>query len=147
MKRFVASGLLCAAVVLGASACSSDDKTPQEEASTAAAELCTNLNALKADTAKFKALDPATATKDQLKDAYDAVQTDWKKVKESTSALRSAERDAVQTSAENLKKAYEDLPGDTTGKDALTQLQPQIQALDTAVKEAGTSLKCQTSSS
>ncbi|WP_406185044.1 hypothetical protein [Streptomyces sp. NBC_01006] len=143
MKRFVASGLLCAAAVIGASACSSDDDTtPQEAASSASAALCTNLVQLKSDNAALKALNPATATKDQLQSAYDAVQADWKKVKETTSALKSAEKDAVTMAAENLKSAYEGLPGDTTGKDAITQLQPQIQALDTAANEATTSLKC-----
>ncbi|MEU5807138.1 hypothetical protein [Streptomyces sp. NPDC047718] len=142
MKRFVASGLLCAAVVLGASACSNNDTTPQEEATKAAAELCTNLVQLKSDSAALKALNPATATKDQMQKAYDAVQTDWKNVKESKQAMKSAEREAVQSAAENLKKGYEDLPGDTTGKDALTQLQPQIQALDMAVGEAADRHDC-----
>ncbi|MFE6846138.1 hypothetical protein [Streptomyces sp. NPDC057686] len=143
MKRFVASGLLCAAAVLGASACSSDDNaTPEEAASSASAALCTSLVQLKSDNAALKALNPATATKDQLKSAYDAVQADWKKVKESSSALKSAEKEAVTTAAENLKKAYEDLPGDTTGKDAITQLQPQIQALDTAAAQATTANNC-----
>ncbi|MFD5508019.1 hypothetical protein ACFWIB_09620 [Streptomyces sp. NPDC127051] len=143
MKRFVASGLLCTAVVLGASACSSsDDTTPAEAASSASAALCTSLVQLKSDNAALKALNPATATKDQLQSAYDAVQADWKKVKENSSALKSAEKDAVTTAAENLKKAYEDLPGDTTGKDAITQLQPQIQALDTAATQATTANNC-----
>ncbi|OKI29656.1 hypothetical protein CG724_24415 [Streptomyces sp. CB02120-2] len=142
MKRFVASGLLCAAVVLGATACSSDDTTPEEEATKAAAELCTSLTQLKSDNAALKALSPATATKDQMKSAYDAVQTDWQNVKKNTTTLKSAEKSAVTTAAENLKKAYEGLSGDTTGKDALTQLQPQIQALDTAVTEAATTQKC-----
>ncbi|MFE5541873.1 hypothetical protein [Streptomyces sp. NPDC056492] len=143
MKRFVASGLLCAAAVLGASACSSsDDTTPAEAASSASAALCTSLVQLKSDNAALKALNPATATKDQLKSAYDAVQTDWKNVKEHTSALKSAEKDAVTSAAENLKKAYEGLPGDTTGKDAITQLQPQIQALDTAATQATTANNC-----
>ncbi|MEW2416924.1 hypothetical protein AB0953_24785 [Streptomyces sp. NPDC046866] len=144
MKRFVASGLLCAVVAVGASACSSNDKTPEEEATQAAAELCTNLTKLKSDNAALKALNPATATKDQMQQAYEAVQTDWKKVKESRQTMKSAEREAVKDAAENLKKSYDDLPGDTTGKDALTQLQPQIQALDTAVNEAATSLRCRT---
>lgn len=144
MKRFVASGLLCAVVAVGVSACSSNDKTPEEEATQAAAEMCTNLTKLKSDNAALKALNPATATKDQMQQAYEAVQTDWKKVKESRQTMKSAEREAVQDAADNLKKSYDDLPGDTTGKDALTQLQPQIQALDTAVDQAATSLRCRT---
>ncbi len=56
--------------------------------------------------------------------------------------MKDAEREAVQQAAENLKKGYEGLPGDTTGKDALTQLQPQIQQLEDATTTASTGLKC-----
>ncbi|MEU9158837.1 hypothetical protein AB0D29_00920 [Streptomyces sp. NPDC048424] len=142
MKRFPVIGLLCVSVAFGLSACSDDSSSPEEQATEAAADLCTDLTALKADNAKLKALNPATATKDQVKEAYDAVQDDWSGVKENVSKLKDAEKAAVQSAAENLKKGYEDLPGDTTGKDALTQLQPQIQQLDEATTAASTGLKC-----
>ncbi|MFI7352982.1 type IV pili methyl-accepting chemotaxis transducer N-terminal domain-containing protein [Streptomyces avidinii] len=141
MKRFPVIGVLCVGAVLGLSACS-DDSSPAEEASQAAADLCTDLNALKADNAKLKALNPANATKDQVKDAYEAVQKDWENVKENATQLKDAERAAVQSAAENLKKSYQDLPGDTTGKDARTQLQPQIEQLDQATTAAATGLRC-----
>ncbi|MFE5494173.1 hypothetical protein ACFQ8S_07090 [Streptomyces virginiae] len=142
MKRFPVIGVLCLSAVFGLSACSDDSSSPAEEASEASADLCTDLNALKADNAKLKALNPAVATKDQIKDAYDAVQEDWANVKENANKLKDAERSAVQSAAENLKKGYEDLPGDTTGKDALTKLQPQIQQLDEATTAASSGLKC-----
>ncbi|MFJ3976455.1 type IV pili methyl-accepting chemotaxis transducer N-terminal domain-containing protein [Streptomyces sp. NPDC090021] len=141
MKRLPVIGVLCLSAVFGLSACS-DDSSPAEEATEAAADLCTDLNALKADNAKLKALNPAVATKDQIKDAYDAVQQDWENVEENASKMKDAEREAVQSAAENLKKGYEDLPGDTTGQDALTQLQPQIQSLDQAATAATSGLKC-----
>ncbi|MDA5282938.1 hypothetical protein ACWGHM_18945 [Streptomyces sp. NPDC054904] len=146
MKRFPVIATLCVSVVFGLSACSDDsDNSPSDEASKAtqaAADLCTDLNALRADNAKLKALNPANATKDQIKEAVDAVQSDWEGVKENTSALKEAERNAVKAAAEDLKKSYEDLPGDTTGKDALTQLQPKIQTLDVATAAASSGLKC-----
>ncbi|WP_411103523.1 hypothetical protein [Streptomyces sp. cmx-4-9] len=142
MKRFPVIGVLCVSAVFGLSACSDDSSSPAEEATKASANACTDLNALKADNAKLKALDPAVATKDQVKDAYNAVQNDWDGVKENLSKLKQAEQDAVKAAAENLKKGYEGLPGDTTGKDALTQLQPQIQQLDQATAAASTGLKC-----
>ncbi|MFG2990891.1 type IV pili methyl-accepting chemotaxis transducer N-terminal domain-containing protein [Streptomyces sp. NPDC048257] len=141
MKRFPVIAVLCVGAMLGLSACS-DDSSPAEEATEAAADLCTDLNALKADNAKLKALNPANATKDQVQDAYDAVQKDWEDVKENASKMKDAERAAVKDAAENLKKSYEDLPGDTTGKDALTQLQPQIQQLDQASTTAAAGLQC-----
>ncbi|WP_328926724.1 hypothetical protein OG429_20405 [Streptomyces sp. NBC_00190] len=141
MKRFPVIGVLCVSAVFGLAACS-DDTSPAEEATKAAADLCTDLTSLKADNAKLKALNPATATKDQIKDAVNAVQEDWANVKENAQQLKEAERAAVQDAAENLKKAYEDLPGDTTGKDARTQLQPQIEKLDQATTAAATGLRC-----
>lgn len=142
MKRFPVIGVLCVSAVFGLSACSDDSSSPAEDATKAAADACSDLTALKADNAKLKALDPAAATKDQVKDAYEAVQKDWDGVKDNLSKLKQAEQDAVKTAAENLKKSYEGLPGDTTGKDALTQLQPQIQQLDQATASAATGLKC-----
>ncbi|MFJ3724390.1 hypothetical protein ACIPYQ_17685 [Streptomyces sp. NPDC090045] len=141
MKRFPVIGVLCVSAVFGLSACS-DDPSPEEEATQAAADLCTDLTALKADNAKLKALNPATATKDQVQEAYDAVQEDWNGVKENLTKMKDAEREAVQSAAEDLKKGYEDLPGDTTGKDARTQLQPQIEKLDEAATAAAKGLRC-----
>ncbi|MEU6309660.1 hypothetical protein [Streptomyces sp. NPDC047014] len=142
MKRLPVIGVLCVSAVFALSACSDDSSSPAEEATQAAADLCTDLNSLKADNAKLKALSPANATKDQIKDAVDAVQDDWENVKENTQKMKDAERQAVQQAAENLKKGYENLPGDTTGKDALTQLQPQIQQLEDATATASAGLKC-----
>ncbi|WP_314242897.1 hypothetical protein [Streptomyces sp. DSM 40907] len=48
MKRFPVIGVLCVGAILGLSACSDDSSSPAEEASQAAADLCTDLNALKA---------------------------------------------------------------------------------------------------
>lgn len=141
MKRLPVIGALCATVLFGLTACS-DDSSPSEEATKAASELCTDLSELKADNAKLRALSPSSATKDQVKDAQQAVQDDWNSVKENASQLKEAERSAVQSAAEDLKKAYDALPGDTTGQDALAQLQPQILKLDEATTSAATGLKC-----
>ncbi|MFF2195097.1 type IV pili methyl-accepting chemotaxis transducer N-terminal domain-containing protein [Streptomyces sp. NPDC058157] len=144
MKRLPLIGVLCVSAVLGLAACSDnkDENAAEEQATKAAADLCTDLNALKADNAKLKALNPSSATKDQVKDAYDAVQKDWSNVKENLTKMKQAQQEAVKDAAENLKKGYEALPGDTTGKDALTKLQPQIQKLDEASTDASTGLKC-----
>lgn len=142
MKRLPVIGLLCATAVFGLTACSDDSSSPSEDATKAASELCSDLSELKADNAKLRALDPASATKDQVKEAQQAVQDDWNSVKENAGQLKDAERSAVQSAAEDLKKAYEALPGDTTGQDALAKLQPQILKLDEATTSAATGLKC-----
>ncbi|MCY0917410.1 MULTISPECIES: hypothetical protein [unclassified Streptomyces] len=142
MKRLPVIGVLCATAIFGLTACSDDSSSPAEEATKAASELCSNLTGLKADNAKLKALNPSSATKDQIKDAVQAVQDDWNNVKENTKQLKEAEASAIKSAAEDLKKSYESLPGDTTGQNAMTQLQPQIQKLDDATSAATTRLKC-----
>ncbi|MCX4539501.1 hypothetical protein [Streptomyces sp. NBC_01565] len=115
---------------------------PSDGPSAAATELCTDLTTLNSDTAALNALNPSTATKDQVKDAYTAVQDDWEAVAKSTATWEAAQKDAVKTAADALKKSYQGLPGDTTGSEAVTTLKPQAQSLDAAVKAARTGLSC-----
>ncbi|NBE56812.1 hypothetical protein [Streptomyces boluensis] len=142
MKRLVAAGAVCAVLALSTTACSDSDSSPEDEATKAASELCENLGELKADNQKLAALDPATATKEQVQDAYDDVKDDWNDVKGNLSALSSAKRDAVQGASDDLRQASEDVPGDTTAQQTLTDLKPQIDKLATTVSDASTSLKC-----
>ncbi|MEU6986337.1 hypothetical protein ABZ946_23350 [Streptomyces sp. NPDC046324] len=142
MKRHLMAGVLGVIVVLAVTACSDDNGSASEDATKAAGELCTDISELKADNAKLKALDPASATKDQVEEAVAAIRDDWDSIKENAATMRESERTAVQDAAEDLKKSYDDLPDDTTGRDALAQLQPQIQKLDETATAAATSLSC-----
>ncbi|MFI5639731.1 hypothetical protein ACIA8H_20255 [Streptomyces goshikiensis] len=144
MRRILSTAVSTAAALVlaagGASAAFAADPSGQPTA--AAAELCTDLTKLNSDTAALNALNPSTATKDQVKTAYDAVQSDWETVAKSTATWEAAQKDAVKSAADGLKKSYQALPGDTTGSDAVKKLKPQAQTLDAAVKAARTGLKC-----
>ncbi|NGO74169.1 hypothetical protein G6045_00475 [Streptomyces sp. YC504] len=140
MKRLLISAAACAALALTVTSCS-DDESPKDEATQAASELCSDLSELKADNAKLKALD-ASATKEQFQDAYNDVVDDWDDVSEHLNELDSAKKDAVQGAADDLKQAYGDLPGDTTGAQGVAKLKPQIEKLDETVAAASTGLKC-----
>ncbi|MFF2191409.1 hypothetical protein [Streptomyces sp. NPDC058157] len=124
----------------GASAAFAADPSPNQSA--AAAQLCTDLNELRSDATALFGLNPASATKDQVKDAYDDVRDGWDDVSESTAAWNAAQKDAVKSAADGLKKTWDGLPGDVTGAEAATKLKPQAQMLDSAVKSARTGLKC-----
>ncbi|MFF1413738.1 hypothetical protein ACFVX6_28795 [Streptomyces sp. NPDC058289] len=141
MNRLLATAVstAAAALLVAGGAASAFAAAPTDDATD---KLCSSLTELKADNAKLRALDPATATKDQIKDAHKAVQDDWKTVAESTAQFNAAQKDAVKTATNDLKKTYDDLPGDTTGADALTKLTPDLQKLDTAVASAQTGLQC-----
>ncbi|MCX5129662.1 hypothetical protein M8Z33_02220 [Streptomyces sp. ZAF1911] len=141
MNRLLATAVstAAAALLVAGGAASAFAAAPADDATD---KLCSSLTELKADNAKLRALDPATATKDQIKDAHKAVQDDWKTVAESTAQFNAAQKDAVKKASNDLKKTYDDLPGDTTGADALTKLTPDLQALDTAVASAQNGLQC-----
>ncbi|MGW4687880.1 hypothetical protein ACWEPM_23680 [Streptomyces sp. NPDC004244] len=143
-RRFLRTAAVTTAALVmtggGTTAALAADPTP--DPSKAAAELCTNLNQLSSDTAALQAMKPDTTTKDQLKAATQKVQDDWKKVAQSTATWTQAKKDAVKTAAENLKKAYDNMPGNTTASQAATNLTPQVQALNTAVRDARSELKC-----
>ncbi|MFF4321196.1 hypothetical protein [Streptomyces sp. NPDC001568] len=132
-----------AALVLslgGAPAALAAEPTPNQSA--AAAQLCTDLNKLRSDATALVGLNPASATKDQVKDAYNDVKDGWDNVSESTATWDAAQKDAIKSAADGLKKTWDDLPDDTTGTDAAGKLKPQAQQLDTAVKSARTGLQC-----
>ncbi|MEU8465543.1 hypothetical protein [Streptomyces sp. NPDC029003] len=115
---------------------------PSPNPSAAAAQLCTDLNKLRSDATALSGLNPASATKDQVKDAYNDVKGGWETVGKSKAEWNAAQKQAVKSAADGLKKTWDDLPGDTTGAQAATKLKPQATALDSAVKSARTGLKC-----
>ncbi|WP_328296900.1 hypothetical protein OG389_03130 [Streptomyces sp. NBC_00435] len=141
MNRLLATAVstAAAALLVAGGAASASAAGPTDDATQ---ELCSSLTELKADNAKLRTLDPATATKDQIKDAHKAVQDDWKTVAESTAQFNAAQKDAVKSAANAVKKTYDDLPGDTTGAAALSKLTPDLQKLDSAVVSAQTGLQC-----
>ncbi|MFG2666513.1 hypothetical protein ACGFY6_20010 [Streptomyces sp. NPDC048387] len=100
------------------------------------------MNKLRSDTAALYGLNSASATKDQVKSAYNDVRDSWDKVAKSTAEWKAEQKDAVKSAADGLKKTWDDLPGDTTGAEAATKMKPQAQQLDNAVKSARTGLKC-----
>ncbi|WP_424216533.1 hypothetical protein ACN20G_30850 (plasmid) [Streptomyces sp. BI20] len=136
------AAVAAAGLILTAGGTSAAFADPSDDPSSAAAELCTDLSELGSDSAALRALNPASATKDQVKEAYKDVQDSWKNVAESTATWDTAKKDAVKKAADALVKAYKDLPGDTTGTDALRQLSPHTAGLESAVTTARTGLTC-----
>lgn len=141
MNRLQLKAAACAIALLALAGCSDDD-SPEEQATKAASQACDDLGQLKTDTAALDGLDPATATKDQIKDAYEEVRDDWDDVNDDLSELDDAKRTALQAASDDLKRAYDDLPGNTTGRQALTALQPSVDQLGQTVTGALSGLDC-----
>ncbi|MFM9371977.1 hypothetical protein [Streptomyces sp. Da 82-17] len=140
-KRLVLTGALCATLALSTAACS-DDESPEEAATSAATELCGDIDDLQADIAKLTGLDPASATKEQVQDAYGDIRDDWNDAKEHITALSSAKEDAVTGAADGLKRAYEDIPDGTPVPEILTRLKPELEKLVDSVTQGSSDLKC-----
>ncbi|MCX4775971.1 hypothetical protein [Streptomyces sp. NBC_01264] len=141
MNRLLATAVstAAAALLVAGGAASASAAEPTDDATT---KLCSSLTELKADNAKLRELDPATATKDQIEEAHKAVQDDWTTVAKSTAQFKAAHKEAIKNATKDVKKTYDGLPGDTTGAEALTKLTPNLQNLDEAVANAQTGLKC-----
>ncbi|WP_411077628.1 hypothetical protein [Streptomyces sp. cmx-10-25] len=120
----------------------SDDDSPEDRATKAVSQACDDLGQLRTDTAALNGLDPATTTKDQIEDAYEDVRDDWDEVRDDLGDLDDARRTALQDAADDLEKAYDDLPGGTTGRQALSRLQPSVDKLGQAVTGAFSGLEC-----
>ncbi|MEW1635423.1 hypothetical protein AB0469_15260 [Streptomyces sp. NPDC093801] len=144
MRHLPSTAVSAAAALLlsagGASAAFAADPSPNQSA--AAAQLCTDLNELRSDATALFGLNPSSATKDQVKTAYNNVKDGWDAVSKSTATWSATQKDAVKSAADNLKKTWDDLPDNATAAQAVTQLKPQAQMLDSAVKSARTGLKC-----
>lgn len=144
MRHFPSTAVSAAAALLlsvgGASAAFAADPSPNQSA--AAAQLCTDLNQLRSDATALSGLNATSATKDQVKSAYNDVKDGWDAVANSTATWSATQKQAVKSAADGLKKTWDDLPDDATGAEAAAKLKPQAQMLDSAVKSARTGLKC-----
>lgn len=142
MKRLAVAGAVCVALALSTAACSDDDDSPEGEATHAAGELCEDLRDLRSDADELAALKPASATKEQIEDAYNDVREDWDDAQEHVTALDVARKDAVQKAADDLRSAYDGVPDDATVPQVIDGVKAQAEKLTTTVTAASSSLKC-----
>ena len=137
MRRLGAFGAI--AVVLVLAACSDIGQpfnTPN------AAPVCIAAAGLQARLADLRALDPATATKEEIEAAAYGVYGAWQTLE--SQARTNAENEAVQfgLTAKALQDDYNALPEGTSPQDAVTQLQPQIQAVHSSWATLNSRLGC-----
>lgn len=145
MKRPLFIGLTAIAGMSLLAACGSDDDNGSDiqEANT---EFCEDLRAYGTSLVDFAALDPATATKEDVEEAADAVKSARADLAGSRADLVAAELDNLESQADDLDGALADAPDDAVIADIVTEAQTQIAqvqasaaAVDTAVCTTGNS--------
>jgi hypothetical protein len=137
VRRLGAFGAIAAVVLLAA--CSNAGQpfnTPN------AAPVCIAAAGLQARLLDLRALDPATATKEDVQAAAYGVYGAWQTLE--AQARVNAENEAVQfgLTAKALQDSYNALPEGTSPQDAATQLQPQIQAVQSSWTTLNSKLGC-----
>jgi SepF-like predicted cell division protein (DUF552 family) len=133
LLRVVPCLLLAATLLI---ACGQDAATPD------AVLLCDDIAVLEETLIAFRNLTPATASIDDYRDAWDAVQEAYEVVVIDRAALAEANVDRLEQAHDDLRDAVEDLPEDLTAPDAVADLEPAIEELRAARDEVAGDLEC-----
>ena len=140
LRRASTALLVVVALVLAGCGSSGESKT------TAIANLCSSLAKYSAAVTELQGLssqstiaDIQTATTNVQK-AYTQVEADAKDLQAADGTMPSAE--ALASAQKSLQDAAKSLPPNTTVEQALTKLQPQLQALAQAYSQVYNEMKC-----
>ncbi len=138
MKRLLTIGtvLLSAAVI---TACGSDDDAG-DDLGEANAEFCTDLVEYERAVISLDALDPTTATKEELRSATDEMRSARDEMIASARDLSEAGWDIVQDQASTLVDQLQDAPDDQTVAAVLDDARPQAAALRASLATLNTAV-------
>lgn len=125
-------------LVVVAAACTA---TPDQ--ATAEAALCDSLAAYNTSVQAIADLSPDTASVDDLNAATDAASTAWDQVVEDAAAVTDADTTSIDAAWDDFAGAVADLPSDVPVADALTTLQPSIDAVQSSYTEIKDGLGCE----
>jgi hypothetical protein len=130
--------VVIAVTVLGAAACGDDDSgQPAAEA-----QVCDSLQGFRAalDNVEGVQLRDPTANANNI--TLKRVRATWSGVEQSAKDLSAADADAVSSALDDLESAVDDLPRPISIQQARTELQPQIDGLESAFTEMRNGLQC-----
>jgi prefoldin subunit 5 len=120
----------------GAVACGDDDDASAEE------QYCEALDGLEASIAELTALDPATASIDQIDQARDDIQSSLEDVDAAAEDVSADRVDDLDAAYNDLEGAVDDVSSDETVPEALEQIAPEVQAVEQAFQAAVQEVDC-----
>jgi hypothetical protein len=131
-------GALSLAIVVGA--CSGGaTPSPQPDAEAA---TCAALQTWSDEMRALTALDPATATADDVAAQRDAVTTAWDAVQASLTDVNAADKAAVEAGWAGLEAALKDIPSDVPIADAISGVKAAAEPLKAAYTEMADGMGC-----
>jgi hypothetical protein len=136
--------ILVAAMVAG---CSSPSASAQVSAAASAqqgteAVVCAGLGAMQASVDALRALDPATASREEYQLAVAEVIGQWRVVEDLLPVMQQANRELLSTSWDSLQGAIDAQPEGIPPASAATAVKPEAEAMATAVKSVFDGLDC-----
>jgi hypothetical protein len=137
-RSLAAIAALSLAVVVGAcSGAATPSPQPDAEAAT-----CTALQAWSDEMRALTALDPTTATADDVAAQRDAVTAAWADVQASLADVSAADKAAVEAGWADLEAALKDIPSDVPVADAINGVKEAAAPLKAAYKEMADGMGC-----
>jgi hypothetical protein len=106
------------------------------------APVCIAAAGFQAQLATLRAIDPATATADEIKtDAYNAA-GEFQTVLAQARVLAQAEATSLSVAVDTLQRTAQQLPDGMSASDTYAALQPQINAVNLAWQTLNSTLNC-----
>jgi hypothetical protein len=115
-----------------------------EDSATAKANFCDSLNNLSSTVMSYQGLNPATATNDELDSAYNDIADAWNQVEEDANDWANAYDNPLGEAYDDLYWAYQDLPGDNTIAEDISDLEPELSAFPEAFRKTFDGSGCST---
>jgi hypothetical protein len=139
MRRVLACVGVVVVASFGAVACGDDDDSGQAAAET---QVCTSLQGFATAIENVEGVQLADPAANAQNISLDRVRATWSGVEQSARDLNEADADALDSALGDLEAAVDDLPSGITAAEAKTQLQPQLDAVDSALTEMRNGIEC-----
>jgi len=132
----VAVGLAVLVGVLGTR--NSDSPTKAE----AVSSLCSSLKGLQTSIKTLTNIDTSTATKSELENDVNGVETSWNQVKSDAQAVQDAPTGSLDSAWNDFTSAVKDIPNAGSVSDAVDSVTQAAQQLGSAAQSTASSINC-----
>jgi hypothetical protein len=116
-----------------------------ESSATAKRHFCDSMTNLSSTVMSYEGMNPATATNDERESAADDIASAWDRVVDDANDWANAYDNPLTDAYNDLYYAIQDLPGDNTVAQDIQDLQPELDAIPGAYKQAFDLSGCTTS--
>jgi hypothetical protein len=143
MKRRISLGAIGLSMVLGLVACTpQQDATATAEASAGQAATCEAYDAVLTSVEDLRALDPATASVDEYRNATDEVRNAWETFLTMRGSEAAESEFELRITISDLATTLLNLPSGTTPEEAAEIVEPQVEAVQSALDSIGPEAGC-----